>query len=220
MSSSARRVLLHAVRRDRLARRLVNLYAGLILFGASMALLLRSRLGLPPWDVFHQGLADRSGLPFGWIVTGVGAVVLMLWMPLRQRPGLGTVSNVIMVGLSVQTALAVLPEPRQLAVRAGFLIAGIVINGIATGLYIGAGLGPGPRDGLMTGLAERGLSLRAVRTAIEVSVLGGGWLLGGTVGVGTVLYALSIGPLAHYFIRRLTVALQPAAGGSTCATVA
>jgi uncharacterized membrane protein YczE len=185
-----------------LARRLTYLYVGLVLFGLSIALMVESNLGLDPWDVFHQGLAERTGLPIGWIVIGVGAVVLVLWIPLRQRPGIGTVSNVIVVGLALDAALAVLPEPRDLALRSVFLVVGIVLNGVATGLYIGAGLGPGPRDGLMTGLAARGHSIRVMRTAIEISVLALGWLLGGAVGVGTVLYAVSIGPLAHYFIPR------------------
>ena len=196
-----------------LPRRLLGLYAGLVLFGVSMALMLASGLGLAPWDVFHQGLAERTGLPFGWVVIGVGALVLLLWVPLRQRPGLGTVSNVVVVGLAVDAALAVLPEPRRLAVRGAFLVAGVIINGVATGLYIGAGLGPGPRDGLMTGLASRGHSIRLVRTAIELSVLAVGWLLGGTVGVGTVLYAAGIGPLAHVFIPRLTVSGGRRGGG-------
>jgi uncharacterized membrane protein YczE len=189
----------------RLPRRLFNLYSGLVLFGVSMALMLASDLGLDPWDVLHQGLAEHTGLPFGWIVIGIGALVLLSWIPLRQRPGVGTVSNVIVVGLAVDATLAVLPHPHHLALRAAFLIAGIVVNGIATGLYIGAGLGPGPRDGLMTGLAQRGHSIRFARTSIEVSVLALGWLLGGTVGVGTVLYAVSIGPLAGFFIPRLAV---------------
>jgi uncharacterized membrane protein YczE len=193
------------IRGSRLGRRLLNLYVGLVLFGVSIALLIRAGLGLDSWDVLHQGIADQTGLPFGWIVIGVGAVVLTLWIPLRQRPGFGTVSNVIVVGVSVDAALAVLPHPRPLSLRAAVLIAGIVGNGIATGLYIGAGLGPGPRDGLMTGLARKGMSIRLARTMIELTVLGTGWLLGGTVGVGTVLYAVSIGPLAHYFIPRLTV---------------
>jgi uncharacterized membrane protein YczE len=205
-----------ATRADRLGRRLVTLYAGLVLFGVSMALMLVSGLGLGPWDVLHQGLAERTGLPIGWIVIGVGALVLLLWVPLRQRPGLGTVSNVVVVGLAVDASLAVLPEPRQLPARLAFLVGGVVANGAATGLYIGAGFGPGPRDGLMTGLARRGHSIRLVRTAIELSVLAMGWLLGGTVGVGTVLYAVSIGPLAQYFIPRLTVPPgRPAGAGAS-----
>lgn len=186
--------------------RLLNLYTGLVLFGLSVALMVRAGLGLDPWDVLHQGLSERTGIGLGWIVIGVGALVLLMWWPLRQRPGLGTVSNVIVVGLTAQGALAVLPHPGPLAARFAFLLIGIAANAVATGLYIGAGLGSGPRDGLMIGLAARGHSIRLMRTAIEVSVLAVGWLLGGTVGVGTVLYALSIGPLAQFFIDRLRIA--------------
>lgn len=186
-------------------RRLVSLYTGLVLFGLSVALLVSARLGLDPWDVFHQGLARRTGLPLGWIINGTGLIVLLLWIPLRQRPGIGTISNVVIVGLVVNAALPLLPQPKALVIRAAFLCVGILANGVATGLYIGAGLGPGPRDGLMTGLAKRGWPIRRVRTMIELAVLAGGWLLGGTVGVGTLLYAVSIGPLAHVLIPRLTV---------------
>ena len=188
------------------ARRLVSLYAGLVLFGLSVALLVSARLGLDPWDVFHQGLARRTGLPIGWIINGMGAIVLLLWIPLRERPGIGTISNVVIVGFVVNAALPLLPQPRALVIRAVFLCIGILANGVATGMYIGAGLGPGPRDGLMTGLAKRGWPIRRVRTLIELAVLAAGWLLGGTVGVGTLLYAVSIGPLAHVLIPRLTVA--------------
>jgi uncharacterized membrane protein YczE len=186
-------------------RRLVSLYGGLGLFGVSIALLVNARLGLDPWDVLHQGLARRTGLPIGWMVIGTGAVVLLLWIPLRQRPGLGTISNVIIVGLVLDAALPVLPHPRALAERAVMLAAAIITNAVATGLYIGAGLGPGPRDGLMTGLAGRGWPVRRVRTLIELTVVAIGWLLGGTVGIGTLLYAVSIGPLAHVLIPRLTI---------------
>ncbi|HEU4511776.1 MAG TPA: hypothetical protein VFR87_01590 [Nocardioidaceae bacterium] len=185
--------------------RLVDLYVGLMLFGVSIALMLEAGLGLSPWDVFHQGLAERSGLRFGWVVIGVSIVVLLLWIPLRVRPGIGTVSNVVLVGLTADAAVAVLPEPEHLAARAAFLAVGIVGNGLATALYVGAGLGPGPRDGLMTGLAGRGHSIRVARTSIEVAVLAAGWLLGGTVGAGTVLYAVSIGPIVHVLLPRLTV---------------
>jgi uncharacterized membrane protein YczE len=196
-----------------MSRRLVKLYVGLVLFGVSIALMIRARLGLDSWDVLHQGIARRTALPFGWVVIAVGAVVLLLWIPLRQRPGIGTVSNVIVVGLAVDVALAVMPTPEPIWARAIFLGSGIIANGVATGLYIGAGLGPGPRDGLMTGLAARGHSLRVVRTAIELGVLAAGWLLGGSVGVGTLAYALTIGPLAHYFIPRF--ATTSATGGNS-----
>lgn len=195
-----------------LPRRLLCLYLGLVLFGVSMAMMIASRLGLGPWDVFHQGLASWTGLRYGWVVIATGGLVLLMWIPLRQRPGLGTVSNVIVIGLAVEAALAVLPQPRALSLRMVFMATGVLANGVATGLYIGAGLGVGPRDGLMMGLAKRGHSIRGVRTLIELSVLAGGWLLGGTVGVGTVLYAVSIGPLAHYFIPRLSNVARDGAG--------
>jgi uncharacterized membrane protein YczE len=194
-----------ASRRER-AIRFAQLAAGLVLFGASLALLVRSRLGLDPWDVFHQGLSVTTGLSIGTCTIATGVVVLLLWIPLRQRPGVGTVANVILVGLSLDAVLLLIPATEGLMLRWTYLVAGIVLNGVATGAYIGAGLGPGPRDGLMVGLARGGRSIRVVRTAIEVSVLVAGWLLGGTVGVGTVLFALSIGPLVHltlpFFDRR------------------
>ena len=188
-----------------LGLRLVRLYLGLGLFGVSLALMVKAELGLDPWDVFHQGLARQAGISLGLVVIAVGAIVMLLWIPLRQRPGLGTISNVIVVGLVVDLGLALLPRPQALAWRVIFLIGGIVVNGIATALYVGAGLGPGPRDGLMTGLAQRGHSLGLARTAIELTVLATGWLLGGTVGVGTVAYAVGIGPLVHLLMPRLSV---------------
>ncbi|MFJ6105479.1 YitT family protein [Streptomyces sp. NPDC092359] len=197
-----------------LTRRLVQLYVGLTLYGASAALLVRSGLGLEPWGVLHQGLAGRTGLTIGVVSIVVGAAVLLLWIPIRQRPGLGTVSNVFVVGLAMDATLALVPDVRQLAWRIGLLVAGIVLNGVATGLYIAARFGPGPRDGLMTGLHRlTGRSIRVVRTAIEVAVVATGFLLGGSVGVGTVLYALSIGPLAQFFLRRFALPEQDS--GST-----
>ena len=185
--------------------RILRLYVGLVGFGVSLALMVRARLGLGPWDVLHQGLAGRLHVPIGWVVIGVGAVVLLAWIPLRERPGIGTVSNAVVVGLVVDGALAVLPAPESLAVRATFLAVGIVGNAVATALYIGAGLGPGPRDGLMTGLARRGPSVRTVRTGLELTALAIGFVLGGSVGVGTVAYALAIGPLVQWALPRLTV---------------
>jgi uncharacterized membrane protein YczE len=197
------------VRHGRLAARLVRLYLGLGGFGLSLALMVRARLGLGPWDVLHQGIARHLGVQLGWVTIGVSGLVLLAWIPLRQRPGLGTVSNAITVGLVVNGALDVLPAPGSLAWRAVCLAAGIGLNGLATACYIGAGLGPGPRDGLMTGMAARGHSLRAVRTLIELSVLALGFALGGTVGVGTLAYAVSIGPLTHVLLPRLTVRSTP-----------
>ena len=177
--------------------RFVQLIAGLVLFGASLALLVRSELGLDPWDVFHQGLSVATGLSIGTCTIVAGVVVLLLWIPLRQRPGIGTVANVVLVGLALDGVLFMIPPTGDLVLRWIYLVTGVVLNGIATGAYIGAGLGPGPRDGLMVGFSRGGRSLRVVRTAIEVSVLIVGWLLGGTVGIGTVLFALTIGPIVH-----------------------
>jgi uncharacterized membrane protein YczE len=188
------------------ARRLAQLYAGLVLYGVSMALQIRAGLGLDPWDVFHQGVAERTGLSFGTVVAITGAVVLLAWIPLRQRPGVGTVSNVVVIAIAVDAALATLPDARSTPVAVAMLLAGVGLNGVASGAYIGAGLGPGPRDGLMTGLVGRtGRSVRVVRTSIEVTVLAAGAALGGTVGVGTLLYAGAIGPLVHVLLPRLTV---------------
>ncbi|MGW7663376.1 membrane protein YczE [Streptomyces sp. NPDC054756] len=201
-------------RQRHLVRRLSQLYAGLALYGVSSALLVGAGLGLEPWGVLHQGLAERTGLTIGVVSIIVGAIVLLLWIPLRQRPGLGTVSNVFAVGLAMDGTLALLPETHGLAARIPLLVTGIVLNGAATGLYIAARFGPGPRDGLMTGLHRRtGRSIRLMRTAVEVAVVATGFALGGTVGAGTILYALSIGPLAQLFLR--VFAVPPASGGST-----
>ena len=188
-----------------LPRRLAQLYGGLVLYGVSASLILLSGLGNDPWDVFHQGLSRQTGIGTGWWVCIVGALVLLLWIPLRQKPGLGTVSNVIIIGVAVVIMLAVFDQPSALSERIGLLVAGVVLNGVATGMYIGARFGPGPRDGLMTGLAARGHSIRVVRTGIEISVLVAGALLGGTIGIGTLVYAVSIGPLAHFFVPAFTV---------------
>lgn len=190
---------------DAAARRLTQLFAGLVMYGVSDALLVLGGLGLDPWDVLHQGLARRTGIPIGTWTIIVGAGVLLMWVPLRQRPGIGTASNVIVIGVVIDLMLAVVPAPRDLALRWAALLVGVLLNGVATACYIGAGLGPGPRDGLMTGIAGRGHSLRLVRTCIEVTVLATGWLLGGTVGIGTVLYAFGIGPLVHLLLPRLTI---------------
>jgi uncharacterized membrane protein YczE len=193
-----------------MTRRLIQLFTGLTLYGAAMAMLLRAALGLDPWDVFHQGLAERIGLSFGMTVNVVGAFVLLLWIPLRQRPGIGTIANVLVIGTAVDLTLLVLPAFDDLAIRVALLVGGIVLNGIAGAMYIGAGLGPGPRDGLMTGLNRRtGWSIRLVRTGIEFSVLAIGWLLGGTVGLGTVLYAVAIGPLVQAFLPLFTIRDAP-----------
>ncbi|WP_430779895.1 YczE/YyaS/YitT family protein [Actinoplanes sp. G11-F43] len=190
-----------------LFRRVVQLFVGLVLYGVSTALMVESGLGLNPWDVFHQGLSEVTGISFGVVVLLVGVPVLLLWIPLRQRPGFGTVANLVVVGFAADAALRLLPAGESLPAKVGLLVGGILLNGFATGLYIGSRMGPGPRDGLMTGLAGRfpTVSLRVIRTGIELLVLGAGFLLGGTVGVGTIAYAVAIGPLVHLFLPRLTV---------------
>jgi uncharacterized membrane protein YczE len=192
---------------DRLPRRLVQLLVGLFLYGWSMAMMVRSGLGLDPWDVFHYGLARHVPLSFGQVTIVVGALVLLAWIPLRQRPGIGTVLNIFVIGLSADFGLAIMSQPGSFVGRSALLVGGIVLNGLAGALYVGAHLGPGPRDGLWVAITRRyGLSIRLVRTVIELTVLAIGWLMGGTVGVGTVLYALSIGHLNQFFLQRVQVA--------------
>lgn len=187
------------------ALRLTQLFAGLVCFGTSMAMMTRSGLGLNPWDVLHEGVADRTALSFGTVTALTAVAVLALWIPLRQRPGVGTVANVAVIAVVVDLVRWVLPDAHHLAWQVALLLGGIVLNGFATAVYVGARLGPGPRDGLMTGLSARtNWSVRLVRTAIEVVVLAVGWLLGGTVGVGTVLFALTIGPLTQLFLPYVT----------------
>ena len=178
------------------------LLLGLTGYGLSMAMMVRAGLGLDPWDVFHQGLAGKTGMTIGIASAVVGVTVLLAWIPLRNRPGIGTVANVIVIAVTVDAGLAILPTPTSFALGVVMMVGAVVLNAISTVLYIGAGLGPGPRDGLMTGLVVRtGLSVRLVRTSIEATVLAVGWLLGGTVGVGTLLYAFGIGPLVQLFVR-------------------
>jgi uncharacterized membrane protein YczE len=191
--------------RPPLPRRLVQLYVGLALLGSSYGLLVLAGLGLDPWSVLHQGLSRRTGITIGTWAIIVGASTLVLWVPLRQRPGFGTLNNVVIIGLVIDATLALVPEPHGLPARWTYFGLGVLLNGTATGAYIGAGLGPGPRDGLMTGLAARGWSIRVVRTSIELTVLAAGWLLGGTVGLGTLLYAVSVGPIVHVSIPALAI---------------
>ena len=191
----------------RLTRRVVQLFVGLALYGVSMAFMVESALGLNPWDVFHQGLSKATGVSFGWVVLLTGVPVLLLWIPLRQRPGFGTIANLVVIGFVADGALAVLSPGTSIAMRITYLVVGIALNGVATAMYIGARFGPGPRDGLMTGIVRRWprLSIRLVRTSIEVLVLATGFLLGGTIGLGTVAYALGIGPLVQLFTPAFTV---------------
>ncbi len=181
--------------------------AGLLIFGLtgygfSMAMMVQAGLGLDPWDVFHQGLSRHTGMTIGLASAVVGVVVLLAWIPLRNRPGIGTIANVIVIAVTVDIGIAVLPAPDGIGLRVPMMLGAVLLNAVSTVLYIGAGLGPGPRDGLMTGLVARtGLSVRLVRTLIEATVLTAGWLLGGTVGVGTVIYAFGIGPLVQLILR-------------------
>jgi uncharacterized membrane protein YczE len=186
-----------------LRRRLPRLLVGIVLLGVGVAMMVQARLGLSPYDVLHQGLAKRTGLSLGAVVVLLGIVILVLWIPLRQRPGIGTVINTLTVGWVIDFALQVVPQPDLAVARIAMLLGGIVITALGMGLYIGAGLGPGPRDGLMTGIAAKGYPLWAVRTVLELTALVAGWALGGNVGVGTVLFAFSIGPLGHFFLARL-----------------
>ncbi|GAA3469020.1 MULTISPECIES: membrane protein YczE [Nonomuraea] len=184
-----------------LPSRLLRLYGGLALYGTGIGLQVESALGNDPWDVFHQGLAVRTGLSIGtWIIL-VGALVMLLWIPLRQKPGIGTISNIIFLGLFADAAIYLLPSPGHWTVAWAYLLSAIVAVALATVLYIGAGMGPGPRDGVMTGLIRLGLSVRLARFLIEITVVAIGWLLGGTVGVGTLLFAVAIGPITQLFTR-------------------
>lgn len=187
-----------------LVRRSLLLAVGLALYGLSLTLLVRADLGLSPWDVFHEGFADAIGLPLGRTIVVTSFIVLALWIPIRERPGVGTIANAVFVGVGVEVFSALIPTIDALALQWLLLALGIVANGVATGMYIGAGMGPGPRDGLMTGIARRRGSIRVVRTSIELVVLLSGIVLGGTFGVGTILYAVAIGPLAQIFLPIFT----------------
>lgn len=196
-----------------LAARLPRLVLGLVLCGVGLAFMVAADLGLNPWEVLHQGISDHTGVPIGRAGIVVGFVVLLAWAPLRLRPGLGTLCNVVVIGLVIDAVLALVPAPGPLAARVAAMVGGVGLVGLGSGLYIGAGLGAGPRDGLMTGLAERGVgSVRTVRTAIELAALVGGWALGGTVGIGTLVFALAIGPLVQVALVRLTVPALALAG--------
>lgn len=201
------------LRAGRLTRRLVQLFVGLSMYGLAMAMMVRAGVGLDPWDVFHYGVSLHTGWSLGVAVIVVSIPVLLLWAPLRQWPGLGTIANAVWIGVATDISLRVLPDAHGLTHQVPLFAAALVINGLGGALYIGSQLGPGPRDGLMTGLHRRtGVSLRLVRTGLEVTVLSIGWLLGGVVGVGTVAYALLIGPLVQFFLPMCIVSLpgQPA----------
>jgi uncharacterized membrane protein YczE len=183
--------------------RLPRLVLGLVLCGVAIAMMVEADLGLGPWDVLHQGVAGRTRLTIGAASILTGVVVLAAWVPLRERPGIGTVLNVLIIGMTLDLALALMPDPEGLALRWALLLASTPVFAIGSGLYIGVDLGSGPRDGMMTGLARRGVPVGVARAAIELSALALGWLLGGTVGIGTLYFALSIGPLVHVALPRL-----------------
>jgi uncharacterized membrane protein YczE len=204
-----------------MTRRLVQLFLGLALYGFAIGLMVRANLGLSPWDVLNEGLSERTGLSFGMVVNIIGAAVLLLWIPLRQRPGIGTIANVLLIGAFADLSLWLLPDAPSLPTGLAMLLIGVFLTGVATGAYIGAGLGPGPRDGLMTGLVNRtGGSVRVIRTGIELTVLAIGWLLGGTVGLGTLVFAFGIGPIVHRMLPLFAMperAAAPVAGAEPCA---
>lgn len=203
---------LEQLRAGRLGRRLTQLALGLVLYGVTLAMMIRAVLGNAPWDVLHQGMARHLPISIGGAVVVGSLLVLLLWIPLRERPGLGTIANALVVGIAADATLAVLPSPEALWLRVALLLGGVAGNGVATAAYIGAQLGPGPRDGLMTGLHRRtGLPLGLVRTALEATVVGLGFLLGGVLGLGTLLYAVAIGPLTQLLLPWFVVEL-PAAG--------
>jgi uncharacterized membrane protein YczE len=199
------------VRAGRLARRLPQLFVGLVLYGVTLAMIIRAHLGNAPWDVLHQGLADHLPITIGTAVIGVSVLVLLLWIPLREVPGLGTVCNAIVVGLATDLGLAVVAQPDARWLKVVLLVGGVLGNALATALYIGAQLGPGARDGLMTGLHRRtSWPIGPVRTGIEVAVVAVGFVLGGVLGVGTVLYAVAIGPLVQRLLPTFVVDLPGA----------
>ena len=201
------------LRAGRMPERLLRLGIGLWLYGLSVALMIRGAIGASPWDVFHQGMALHVPISFGMVMILASVAVLLAWIPLRQMPGLGTLANTLLIGPFADLNLALIATPESLVLRVVFMLAGVLVCAFATGLYIGAQLGPGPRDGLMTGLARRtGRSIRLVRTLIEISVLLAGVLLGGVFGIGTIVFALGVGPVTQFFLRRLVVRLEGVPG--------
>lgn len=191
-----------------LTRRILQLVVGLFAYGIAISLMVRAGLGVAPWDVLTQGLSKQTGVEFGWLTNIIGACVLLLWIPIRQRPGIGTVANVALIGPSAQLGLWIFPQQHLLVVQLLFFVLGLLLLAVATGLYIGARMGPGPRDGLMTGIhARTGWKLWIIRTVIEITVLSVGWALGGNFGPGTIAFALLIGPLVSLTIPRLGVPL-------------
>jgi uncharacterized membrane protein YczE len=200
-------------------RRVIQLLVGLFLYGAGCALTIEAGLGVDPWTVFAQGLSLHTGIGIGWITNILGFFVLLLWIPLRQKPGVGTIANILLVGTSMQATLWLVPPAVGLLSQIALLLGGILLVALASGLYIGARFGPGPRDGLMTGLNTRfGWPIWLSRALVELTVLLIGWLLGGTVGIGTVLFALMIGPLVHVALPLLDTQRTPRAAAQASQT--
>ncbi|WP_433309333.1 YczE/YyaS/YitT family protein [Micromonospora sp. CA-269861] len=187
---------------ERPLRRIPQLLVGLALYGFSLSVLVRAALGVNPWSVLYEGLQHHTSLSFGTITAALGVLALLLWIPLRQRPTVGTLANIVVVAYSTDLGLQLIPDHLGLPGRVGLLVGGVLLNGLSVAVYVGARLGPGPRDGLVTGTATRtGRSIGLIRTMIELTVLVSGWLLGGSVGVGTMLYALAVGPITQYFLH-------------------
>jgi uncharacterized membrane protein YczE len=200
--------VLQAALADRPVQRLARCVFGLACFGTGISMFVTARLGLAPWDVFHQGVAVHTGLKLGWVIEITSVLVLLLWIPLRQRPGVATILNAVEVGLVVNLIGNHLPSTDRLVPRLAYVVGAVVVIAIGSGFYIGAGLGSGPRDGIMVAIAARGYSVRVVRTVQEAAVLAIGIVLGGHVGIGTVAFMLGIGPLVHVLITRLSVKPQ------------
>jgi len=189
-----------------MTRRIAQLLVGLFFYGIAIALMVHAGIGVAPWDVLTQGIAHQTGLPFGILTNIIGIGVLLLWIPIKQKPGIGTVLNVLLIGPSAELGLALIPAPEGILLQVAYFAGGLALLAIATGLYIGARFGPGPRDGLMTGIHRRfGWKIWIVRTAIEVTVLTVGWILGGNVGLGTLAFALLIGPMVNVTLPLLLV---------------
>ncbi|MEY2580450.1 MAG: hypothetical protein QOE09_299 [Ilumatobacteraceae bacterium] len=201
--------MLRRLRPDRPVQRLTRCVVGLACFALGINMFLAARLGLAPWDVFHQGVSRHTGLALGWVIEIVGFLLLLLWIPLRQRPGIGTILNVVEVGLVVNVIGDHLPSTDRLILRLAYVVGAVTVIAAGSGLYIGAGLGTGPRDGIMVGLAARGYSVRVTRTVLEAAVMAAGILLGGHIGVGTLAFMLGIGPMVHVLIPRLEMAPRP-----------
>ena len=204
---------------DRAGERIARCLGGLVLFGVGIALIIEAQLGAAPWDVFHTGITELTGVSTGSVIVITGVLLLLLWIPLRERPGLGTILNAVVIGVVFDLTAPLIADTDRVLVRTAMMLGGIALVAIGSGFYIGAGLGPGPRDGLMTGLAERTLvgrhiSIRAARTIVEVTVLVAGVALGGAIGVGTAVFAIGIGPLVHFFLPRLTISTPPTSTAS------